>query len=159
MEPSDVQDSAATRTEPSMPSGFPTTLKGQLRRHVPQYALGTLMLGGFQLAMNRIDIQSKSAIDTVFGGDPAAAWKPAAVMLGLALLAFVMRIASRWYLFNAGRDAEYELRFELLRKLQQLGAAFSRKMPAGEIMSRSTSDLQQVRMLLGFGILNLVNVC
>jgi ATP-binding cassette subfamily B protein len=31
-------------------------------------------------------------------------------------------------------------------------------MPAGEIMSRSTSDLQQVRMLLGFGVLNLVNV-
>ena len=31
-------------------------------------------------------------------------------------------------------------------------------MSAGEIMSRSTSDLQQVRLLLGFGILNVVNV-
>src|SRR5579863_4318060 len=79
-------------------------------------------------------------------------------MLVLALGAFAARIASRFYLFNAGRDAEYELRYELLRKLHQLGAAFYRKMPAGEIMSRSTSDLQQVRMLLGFGILNLVNV-
>ena len=73
-------------------------------------------------------------------------------------VAFVARVASRWFLFNAGRDAEYELRYELLRKLHQLGAAFYRKMPAGEIMSRSTSDLQQVRMLFGFGVLNVVNV-
>src|SRR5215472_11035524 len=31
-------------------------------------------------------------------------------------------------------------------------------MPSGEIMSRSTSDLQQVRLLLGFGVLNLIAV-
>ncbi len=116
------------------------------------------MLAAFQFAMNRIDLRSKVAIDAVFGPDPGSAWKPAATMLLLAVGAFVARIASRWYLFNAGRDAEYELRFELLRKLQQLGAAFYRKMPAGEIMSRSTSDLQQVRMLLGFGVLNVINV-
>jgi len=30
-------------------------------------------------------------------------------------------------------------------------------MPTGDIMSRATSDLQQVRLLLGFGILNVVN--
>jgi ATP-binding cassette subfamily B protein len=74
------------------------------------------------------------------------------------LVAFVVRVTSRWYFFNAGRDAEYELRYELLRKLHQLGAAFYRKMPAGEIMSRSTSDLQQVRMLFGFAALNVVNI-
>ncbi len=141
-----------------MSSVFPTSLSGQFRRHAPQYAVGTLMLAGFQFAMNRIDWQSKAAIDAIFGPDPAAAWKPAATILLLGVGAFVARIASRWYVFNAGRDAEYELRHELLRKLHQLGAAFYRKMPAGEIMSRSTSDLQQVRMLLGFGVLNVVNV-
>jgi ATP-binding cassette subfamily B multidrug efflux pump len=138
---------------------FPTSLKGQFRRHAPQYVAGTLTLAAFQYAMNRIDVRSKIAIDTVFGADPASAWKPAALMLLFAVGAFIARIASRWYLFNAGRDAEYELRVELLRKLQQLGAAFYRKMSVGEIMSRSTSDLQQVRMLFGFGILNMINVC
>jgi ATP-binding cassette subfamily B protein len=117
------------------------------------------MLAAFQLAMNRIDWQAKGAIDTVFGATPERAWRPAATMLLLAVAAFVARVTSRWSVFNAGRDAEYELRFELLRKLHQLGAAFYQKMPAGEIMSRSTSDLQQVRMLLGFGVLNMVNVC
>ncbi|HZU84189.1 MAG TPA: ABC transporter ATP-binding protein [Polyangiaceae bacterium] len=138
---------------------YPTLLTGQFRRHLPQYVAGTLMLAAFQFAMNRIDLQSKAAIDLVFGARPLDVWRPAATMLVLAVAAFAARVASRWYVFNAGRDAEYELRSELLAKLHQLGAAFYRKMPAGEIMSRSTSDLQQVRMLLGFGVLNLVNVC
>jgi ATP-binding cassette, subfamily B, multidrug efflux pump len=125
---------------------------------MPQYVAGTLTLAAFQLAMNRIDRQSRTAIDLVFGSTPLEVWRPAAIILGLAAAAFIARVASRWYLFNAGRDAEYELRFELLGKLHQLGAAFYRMMPAGEIMSRSTSDLQQVRMLFGFGVLNLVNV-
>jgi ATP-binding cassette, subfamily B, multidrug efflux pump len=138
---------------------YPTTIRGQFRRHVPQYVIGGVTLAAFQLAMNRIDVRSKVAVDLVFGPHPLDAWKPAATMLVLALGAFVARVASRWYVFNAGRDAEYELRFELLGKLHQLGAAFYRTMPAGEIMSRSTNDLQQVRMLFGFGVLNLVNVC
>ncbi|MDP9150293.1 MAG: ABC transporter ATP-binding protein/permease [Myxococcota bacterium] len=138
---------------------FPTSIAGQFRHHLPQYVAGTLTLAVFQLAMNRIDWKSKSAIDIVFGSHPADAWRPAITMLVLAVVALLARVASRWYMFNAGRDAEYELRQELLGKLQQLGAAFYRKMPAGEIMSRATSDLQQVRMLYGFGVLNLVNVC
>jgi ATP-binding cassette subfamily B protein len=150
---------AASKPDGEVTTRFPTTLGGQFRRHMPQYVVGTLMLAGFQLAMNRIDWQGKHAIDVVFGPTPGDAWKPASVMLLLACGAFVVRVSSRWFIFNAGRDAEYELRFELLRKLHQLGAAFYRKMPAGEIMSRSTSDLQQVRLLYGFGLLNLVNVC
>jgi ATP-binding cassette subfamily B protein len=121
--------------------------------------IGTVMLAVYELARNRIDIASKTAVDAVFGAAPGDAWKPAALILALAVAAFVTRVASRWYVFNAGRDAEYELRYELLRKLHELGAAFYRKMPAGEIMSRSTSDLQQVRMLYGFGVLNVAGVC
>jgi ATP-binding cassette subfamily B multidrug efflux pump len=151
--------SAPVSSVPEAAARYPTTLRGQFRHHLPKYVVGTLTLAAFQFAMNRIDWQSKVAIDFVFGVRPLDAWRPAATMLLLAAIAFVARVASRWYVFNAGRDAEYQLRFELLRKLHQLGAAFYRKMPAGEIMSRSTSDLQQVRMLYGFGVLNLVNVC
>jgi ATP-binding cassette subfamily B protein len=79
-------------------------------------------------------------------------------MLVLALVAFFTRVASRWLIFNAGRDAEYELRGLLLHRLHSLGTAFYRTMSAGEIMSRSTGDLQQVRLLLGFGVLNVINV-
>jgi ATP-binding cassette subfamily B multidrug efflux pump len=140
------------------PGALPVSLGGQFRRHLPRYLAGTVMLAVFQLALNRIDWLSRTAIDDVFGGTPERVTGPATLILGLALLAFVTRVASRWYIFNAGRDAEYELRALLLDRLHRLGTAFYRTMSAGEIMSRSTGDLQQVRLLLGFGILNVANV-
>jgi ATP-binding cassette subfamily B protein len=140
------------------PNEIPTTLQGQLARHLPAYLIGGVMLLVFQIAMNRIDWMSKAAVDTIFGPDPSQVVWPALAMLGLAIVAFTTRVASRWYIFNAGRDAEYELRALLLHRLHQLGAAFYRKMSSGEIMARSTGDLLQVRLLLGFGVLNMVNV-
>jgi ATP-binding cassette subfamily B protein len=140
------------------PGALPTTLGGQFKRHLPAYVAGGGLLAIFQLALNRIDWMSKAAIDDVFGGAPERVTGPALVMLGLAVLAFASRIGSRWFIFNAGRDAEYELRALLLHRLHRLGTAFYRTMSAGEIMSRSSGDLQQVRLLLGFGILNIVNV-
>ena len=116
------------------------------------------MLATFQLSLNRIDWLSKAAIDAVFGGTPERVTGPAMFIFVLAVLAFVTRVSSRWFIFNAGRDAEYELRALLLHRLHRLGTAFYRTMSAGEIMSRSTGDLQQVRLLLGFGILNVINV-
>jgi ATP-binding cassette subfamily B protein len=117
-----------------------------------------VVLGIFQLSLNRIDWLSKAAIDDVFGGAPEKVTEPAMFIFALAIVAFVARVASRWFIFNAGRDAEYELRALLLHRLHRLGTAFYRTMSAGEIMSRSTGDLHQVRLLLGFGILNIVNV-
>jgi ATP-binding cassette subfamily B protein len=137
---------------------IPATLTGQFRRHVPVYALGAVALAAFQLAMNRIDWRSKAAVDLIFGDRAQEAMWPALEILVLALCAFVMRVASRWFIFNAGRDVEYELRGLLLDRLHKLGAAFYRTMSSGEIMSRSTGDLMQVRLLFGFGVLNIINV-
>jgi ATP-binding cassette subfamily B multidrug efflux pump len=136
----------------------PTTLGAHFKRHFPAYVLGAIFLAGFQFAMNRVDWLSKSAIDAVFGGDGKRAIHSATIMLALAFVAFFTRIASRYYVFNAGRDVEYELRQMLLEKLHDLGSAFYRRMSAGEIMSRATNDLGQVRLLFGFGVLNVVNV-
>ena len=154
--PETPQKEAVLTRDPA--ASFPITLGGQFRRHLPRYIAGTFVLGTFQLALNRIDWQSKAAIDAVFGGTPDRVTEPALFILGLAIIAFIARVASRWFIFNAGRDAEYELRALLLHRLHRLGTAFYRTMSAGEIMSRSTGDLQQVRLLLGFGILNVVNV-
>ena len=134
------------------------SLGGQFKRQLPAYLFGGLLLAFFQIALNRIDWLSKTAIDGVFGKEPDAVTRPAVLIFVLAVTAFFARVGSRWFIFNAGRDAEYELRALLLHRLHRLGTAFYRTMSAGEIMSRSTGDLQQVRLLLGFGILNIVNV-
>jgi ATP-binding cassette subfamily B multidrug efflux pump len=140
------------------PSKLPATMSGQFRRHLPQYLGGVIVLALFQLAMNRIDWLSKSAIDLLFGPNPGLSSRPALFILGLALAAFFSRVASRFFIFNAGRDVEYEMRAILLDRLHKLGSSFYRKMSAGEIMSRATNDLAQVRLLYGFGALNVVNV-
>lgn len=143
---------------PSELERLPVSLSGQMKRHAPAYLAGAAVLAIFQTSMNRIDWLSKTAIDGIFSGDRGAVQTSVIVILGLAVLALVTRVASRWFIFNAGRDVEYELRALLLARLHKLGAAFYRTMSAGEIMSRASGDLLQVRLLAGFGILNLVNV-
>jgi ATP-binding cassette, subfamily B, multidrug efflux pump len=137
---------------------YPMTLRGQLRRHMGAYIAGTAVLATFQIAMNRIDWLAKAAVDLIFSATPEAAFRPAMLIFVLAVTAFVARVASRWFMFNAGRDVEYEVRTTLLGRLHLLGMAFYRKMSAGEIMSRATNDLGQVRLLFGFGVLNIINV-
>ncbi len=154
-----VREAVVSQEPPSGPAAdAETSLGAQFRRHLPAYLFGAVVLAVFQLSMNRIDWKSKQAIDLIFSDHPGDAWWPAALMLLLAVVAFVTRVASRWFMFNAGRDVEYDLRRLLLSRLHKLGAAFYRTMPAGEIMSRSSGDLMQVRLLFGFGILNVVNV-
>ncbi len=74
----------------------------------------------------------------------------------MSVAAAVMRVLSRITIFTGGRNVEYELRAVLLARLHKLGPSFFRRMPTGEIMSRATNDLGQVRLLLGFGVLNVV---
>jgi ABC-type multidrug transport system fused ATPase/permease subunit len=140
------------------PAQLPTTASGYFRRYRRAYVLGGLFLAAFQLVLNRVDWLSKSTVDRVFADGMGSPLLPGLLMIGLALVAFVLRLLSRWYLFNAGRDAEYELRAQLLHKLHRLGTSFYRRFSPGEIMSRATADLGQVRLLFGFGVLNVLNV-
>ncbi len=134
------------------------TLRSTFLANRKRYVLGAATLAVFQVAMNRIDWSSKHAIDAIVVSDEKASGLAVYSLLAFALVAFVTRVASRWFIFNAGRDAEYHLRASFLRKLHLLGTSFYRTMGPGEIMSRATNDLVQVRLLLGFGVLNVINV-
>jgi ATP-binding cassette subfamily B protein len=142
----------------SGPRGAPPTTLGALaRRHLGAYVAGTACVGVSQLALNRVDWLSKSAIDQLFGAVPSLARGPLLGILAFAVVAFCAQVGSHWLIYNAGRDAEYELRGELLHRLHSLGTGFYGKASAGEIMSRASSDLAQVQLLLGFGVLTLLN--
>lgn len=142
---------------PLHPSLLPTTLGGQLRRQAPRYAAGLVLLAAYQYAQYWFDTRLSRAIDAATHDDSALASRLGAALIGVAVLSLGVRVLSRMAIFNAGRHAEYELRRALLHQLQRLGPAFYRRMPIGDIMSRATNDLAQVRMLLGFGLLNAMN--
>jgi ATP-binding cassette subfamily B protein len=132
-------------------------LGAQVRRHFRPYALGTLLLAAYQGLTYGFDRGLKYGIDSTFAGHHERGLLIGALLIGAALLAMGVRVLSRILIFNGGRDVEYELRRALLDKLHELGPAFYRRMSSGEIMSRATNDLLQVRLLLGFVVLNLCN--
>jgi ATP-binding cassette, subfamily B, multidrug efflux pump len=132
-------------------------LGAQFKKNMGLYAAGTAMVVLQQVLMASRDFLVKAAVDAVGSGAAKAAATSAVWMLIVSVTAMAARLGSRITVFAGGRNAEYELRAALLEHLHRLGPSFFRRMPTGEIMSRATNDLQQVRLLLGFGILNVVS--
>lgn len=128
-----------------------------LRPHRRSLIFGVLLL----LATNGLDKAIPwllaYAVDALTEGRLAEVGRYALWVIGIAMVMWIVRTASRMVLFNVGRDVEYELRNELLARLHLLGGAFFRRMPTGDIMSRATNDLTQVRLLTGFGSLHVFN--
>jgi ATP-binding cassette subfamily B protein len=81
----------------------------------------------------------------------------AAILIALTLLEGIFRFASRWWLIGASRDMEYSLRTDVFTHLESLPMAFYQRNKTGELMSRATNDLSNVRMLLGPGIMYSTN--
>jgi ATP-binding cassette subfamily B protein len=135
----------------------PTTLAGQFRRHLPTFVRGGLYLLAFNLIRSAIDLITRHGVNALTAHRFDAVARDGGAIIALTLVAVLVRIRSRIIVFNGGRDIEFELRGALLAKLHTLGASFFRRMPVGEVMSRTTNDLAQVRLLFGFGALNVVN--
>jgi ATP-binding cassette subfamily B multidrug efflux pump len=64
---------------------------------------------------------------------------------------------TRQILIGLSRDIEYDLRNDLLEKLVQMEPEFYVRNRTGELMSRCTNDLNNVRMVLGPGIMYSAN--
>ncbi len=80
-------------------------------------------------------------------------------VLWLALVTLaraVVRFYSRTLVFNAAREIEYELRNDIFAHLERLPQSFFFRWRTGDIMSRCVNDIAAVRLLLGVGLLNVV---
>jgi len=157
-------DAAAPMSPPASPVknehkgglNYPVTLKAQLISKLPYFLAGAAMLFVQQYCMARRDFLVRDAVDATNQLRTSDAKTAALYILLVSIASAGVRVLSRITVFTAGRNVEYELRAMLLDRLQRLGPSFFRKMPTGEIMSRATNDLTQVRLLLGFGVLNVI---
>jgi ATP-binding cassette subfamily B protein len=133
-------------------------LFGYLRRYRARYAAGGIcLLLTASLAM-AVPYLLKRAIDSVQRGEPfGVVGRLAALIVVVALVQAVTRTLSRALIFNVGRDVEYQLRTDLFAHLQRLPVAYYQEQQTGDLMSRLINDVTAIRMLLGVGILNLVN--
>jgi ATP-binding cassette, subfamily B, multidrug efflux pump len=81
----------------------------------------------------------------------------AGLIAAAAVLGAVARVASRVVLFNVGRDVERALRSDVFAHVATLSPTFFRKSSVGDLMSRLTNDMTNVRLMAGFALLNALN--
>jgi len=75
------------------------------------------------------------------------------ILVGVMLVKGFFSYWSRWILIGMSRDIEYDLRDDLLARLLRLDPEFYVRNRTGDLMSRTTNDLNAVRMVLGPGIM------
>lgn len=75
------------------------------------------------------------------------------LLVGFIALKGILSFSTRWILIGVSRDIEFDIRNDLLDRLLILEPEFYVRNRTGELMSRATNDLNQVRMVLGPGIM------
>jgi len=101
----------------------------------------------------------KLAIEGLQHPEPAR-FSPAACAMVITLLASlhcVTRIFSRTLILNAARIIEFRIRDDLFRRLLLLDQNYYTASRTGDILSRFSNDLTNVRMLTGFGAMSAMN--
>lgn len=92
----------------------------------------------------------KFAIDDLTAGVTLAKLRwYALLLLLLAAASGVFRFLMRRVLIGASRDLEYDLRNDFFAHLQRLSLGYFQANRTGDLMSRATSDLSAVRMMIG----------
>lgn len=82
----------------------------------------------------------------------------AVVILVLASVMWVVRMLSRILLFGVGRQVEFDLKQRIFNHLLTLEPAYFSINTPGDLISRATSDVDNIRRLLGFAVLSLANM-
>ena len=132
-------------------------LRGYLAQNKGRYALGTLLLLGYDAGFVVVPLLVGWSIQAFADGLPAAeVGRRAAILASVTLVRMILRFLSRLSIFNAAREIEYALRNDLFAHLQRLPQSFYFRWRTGDLMSRCVNDLTSVRLLLGPGLLNVI---
>jgi ATP-binding cassette subfamily B protein len=81
----------------------------------------------------------------------------ALVLVLLATAMGAVRLGSRMLVFGVGRQVEADLKQTIFDHLLGQEPGWVQTMGSGEVISRATSDVEQVRRLMGFAVLSLTN--
>ncbi len=79
------------------------------------------------------------------------------LIIGLSSLMWIVRIMSRIWIFGIGRSVEFDLKQQVFEHLLILPPNYFARKSAGEVISIVTSDVENVRRLMGFALLSIIN--
>ncbi len=75
----------------------------------------------------------------------------------LATVVWCVRMISRTLLFGVGRQVEFDLKQKIFNHLLRLEPSYFATNTIGDLITRATSDVENIRRLLGFAVLSLAN--
>jgi ATP-binding cassette subfamily B protein len=82
----------------------------------------------------------------------------ALLLLALASIMWIFRMVSRILIFGVGRQVEFDLKQKIFRHLLGIEPAYFASNTSGDLISRATNDVDNIRRLVGFAVLSLANI-
>ncbi|WP_373479995.1 ABC transporter ATP-binding protein [Geminocystis sp.] len=76
----------------------------------------------------------------------------------LACIMWAIRMFSRVIIFGIGRQVEVDLKQRIFDQLLKLEPSYFSVNNSGDLINRATSDVDNIRRLVGFAILSLINI-
>jgi len=129
-----------------------------LKRYWKSYVWGGLALIIYNTAKAMVPLVVGGAIDDMRHGLSSTKIEHLAfLLLSLAALSAVFLYITRQVLIGASREIEFDIRNDLFAHLETQPPAFFQQHRTGDIMARSTNDLNAVRQLLGPAIMYSAN--
>ena len=126
--------------------------------HRREVALGVVALVVVNLLSTAFPLLVRSIIESLKDGfSQQELLVEAALILALATVMGLVRLASRVLVFGIGRQVEADLKQRIFDHVLRQEPSFVQGMGSGEVISRATSDVENVRRLLGFALLSLAN--
>ncbi len=131
-----------------------------LKPHRKKVILGALALVLVNILSVTIPMEVRRLIDNLQAVEDFeinALLKQAWWIVALASSMAIVRLISRQLVFGVGRQVEVEVRQKLFDHLLKQEPGWVQTIGSGEVISRATSDVENIRRLLGFTILSLTN--
>jgi ATP-binding cassette subfamily B protein len=133
-------------------------LLAYLRPHASEAALGIfalLIVNGLGVYIPLLIRDGIDELRTAFDFDRV--WRFVLLIVILASLMWVIRMVSRIILFGVGRKVEFDLKQKIFQHLLILEPSYFSTNTSGDLINRATSDVDNIRRLLGFAVLSLAN--
>lgn len=134
------------------------TLGNYLRPHWRLVLVGTLALFCVNALGVYIPLLIRDSIDDLqkaFSFDKI--WYYVVLILVLSSIMWFIRMLSRISIFGVGRMVEYDLKGRIFQHLLTLEPSYFAVVSSGDLMNRATSDVENIRRLVGFAVLSLIN--
>ena len=133
-------------------------IRRYLRPHRRTVLLGMAALVVVNLLSVAIPLLVRRVIDDLQDGfDLQDVLLQALLIMALATAMGGVRLLSRMLVFGVGRQVEADLKQKIFDHLLLQEPGWVQTTGSGEVISRATSDVENVRRLLGFAVLSLTN--